>query len=136
MLFDWLFKKYSYENTRQYKRLPVSWPVKYDPSAPKTSVLLLLTKNISAGGLALFSKEMFPVGSLLQLEILVPPLQKTIRATGRVLRCVRVKGGEFELGVQFEEIDPNEQVLLNQEIETFYSDKTTALHSKWWRKLP
>ncbi len=136
MLFDWLFKKYSYENTRQYKRLPADWPVKYGSSAPKTGVVLLSTKDISAGGVALFSHEMVPVGSLIHLEILVPPLQKTIRATGKILRCVRVKSGEFELGVQFEEIDPNEQVLLNQEIETFYRDKTTALHRRWWRKLP
>src|SRR5688572_21219692 len=93
---------------------------------------LLNTKDISAGGVSMISQKMVPSGAALEMEILIPPINKSIKAVGKVLRCIEKRKGEFELGVQFEEIDPEEQVLLDQAIETFYKSKETAPHRQRW----
>ena len=135
-IFDRWFKRYSYDNTRRYKRLPAAWPVKYMVVPLAEGPYLLNTKDISAGGVSMISQKMMTPGAMLEMEILITPIKKTIKAVGKILRCIEKRKGEFELGVQFEEIDPEEQVLLDQAIETFYRSKDSApRRERWWRKL-
>ncbi|MCM8794481.1 MAG: PilZ domain-containing protein [Candidatus Omnitrophica bacterium] len=140
MLFNrfldrWI-RGYSYENTRQYPRLPASWPVKCKSETMKNAPQLTTTKDISAGGVAVRVSEPLATGSRIRLEILVLPLNRTIEATGRVLRCAPIKGGGFEAGVLFVEIDPQEKEALKKAIEEFYGSRLPSSKRRWWRRLP
>ncbi len=135
-MFDRLFKKYKYENTRRYPRLPASWPIKCEPATPSDGKMVTQTNDISAGGVAITVRKMLPVGTRLQLEIHIPPLDRSLRATGRVVRCSEGRGGGFELGVRFDQIDLKDQGALREAIESFYGPEGLSHQRKsWWRKF-
>ena len=127
---------YRYENTRQYLRIPASWPIKCVPQSPGESLNVAATRDVGAGGCAFYSQQCIPVGSQIHLEILVPPLNRSILANGRVVRCMAVRGGGFDLGIQFLRIDPKDQAELNDSIERLSTRGRRARHERsWWRKL-
>ena len=52
MLFDRWFKKgYQYPDTRQFARLPTSWPIKCSPEAQEGGQQVTQTQDISASGM-------------------------------------------------------------------------------------
>ena len=135
MLFNW-FKKYKYENTRRYVRLPASWPIKCVPKALSETREVTRTRDISAGGVAISVKQMVPVGSPIQMEIHIPPLDRSIVAEGQVIRCSAAQGGGFELGIRFINIDPKDRLLLNETIEEIHGPAGRARqNATWWRKF-
>ena len=89
---------------------------------PKTGkVQRALTKNISAGGLALITEAVLPPGTPLELEIRLPdratPLTLTAevvwsRSTGVATK--RYEPPPAETGVRFVHIHPQDQTLLIQ----------------------
>jgi c-di-GMP-binding flagellar brake protein YcgR len=58
------------------------------------------TLDISMGGMFARTKRILPIGSMVSVEIALPPTGQTIRASARV---VRVVGNEF-MGFQIESI--------------------------------
>jgi hypothetical protein len=80
---------------------------------------------------------MIPVGGRLQVEIHIPPLERSVRAEGQVVRCRPNRSGGFDLGIRFDRIDASDQALLNEAIEKFYSPRQRSRqHSgSWWRRL-
>ena len=136
-LLDRWLKRYRYDNTRRYKRLPAVWPVKFTVIFCAENPDSVRMKNISAGGVALVSKKGLPMETCLRLEILVVPAQRTIQAVGKVVRSAPQKGAGFELGISFVEIDPKDRALLNEAIDRFYLDENSPSPRKsWWRKIP
>ncbi len=134
-MFHHLFKGYKYENTRQYLRLPASWPIRCEVE-PGNQPKIASTKDVSAGGVAMVVQQMIPVGSRLHIEISVPPINRSIAAKAQVIRCVPGRGGHFELGIRFLEINSKDQADLNGAIEKFYSPNERARQQKtWWRKI-
>lgn len=132
-------KGYRYDNTRRFVRLPASWPIKYQPETETPPAQQVThTADVSAGGVALSVREMMPVGSRIQLEVHVPPLDRSIRASGQVVRCVPSRRGGFEIGIQFDQIDKTDQVILDEAISRFYSPRQRDQHrgGAWWRNLP
>jgi len=130
-------QRYKYQNTRQYLRLPISWPVKCEPTTQQAQEgrHVTATQDVSAGGMRMVVREEVPVDSEVILEIHVPPLERTIQAVGKVLRCQPSRRG-FELGVRFERIDPRDQVALNEAVEQFYSPRKRVRHQQsWWRRI-
>lgn len=112
------------QNARTYRRLPAPWPIKcesLEPAGTGQSLVATSAANVSAGGVALTSQQVFPVGTRVRIEILVPPIHRTIRAQGVVLRCAPSREGKScELGIQFDQIDPPDRIALNEAIERFY----------------
>lgn len=136
-LFDRWTKRYKYENTRQYLRLPTTWPVKCEPQTLQDNKFLYRTKDISAGGVSLHVQEMIPAGTLLQLEIHVPPLGRSVSARGQVVRCLPGRRTGFDLGIRFLEIDPKDRRALNDAVEQLLPPGQKAAQKRpWWRKLP
>lgn len=137
-MFEWLRgKRYKYENTRQYLRIPASWPIKWEEERTQAEMpRLTSTKDVSAGGVRVEVREMIPVGSRIRVEVHVPPLQRSIGAQAQVVRCLLVKGGSFELGIRFVQIDPQDQAALNEAIRRFTNPQEIAKQEKrsWWRK--
>lgn len=137
-MFEWFKgKRYKYENTRQYLRIPVSWPVKLEAaSAPAGNPQLASTKDVSAGGIKVETRQMVPVGSRIQVEVYVAPLQRAIAAQAQVVRCLMIKEGGFELGIRFLEIDAADRKTLGEAIEKSVPPRWRKSRNKsWWRKV-
>jgi len=130
-------KGYKYGNTRRYLRLPAAWPIKCESPADGAGRQVTHTADVSAGGVSVTVREMIPVGGHVQLEIHIPPLDRSIQAQGKVVRCLPARGGGFSLGLQFEQIAPEDQQALREAIDRFYSPKQRARQegAAWWRKL-
>jgi c-di-GMP-binding flagellar brake protein YcgR len=87
--------------------------------------------DISGGGLLLNSQREFQLGTLLKLEIRVPgwgkhqarfgPVQdadlRPLVAVGQVVRVERLDSGDYELGVKFLNVYPDDQAALLKFIE-------------------
>ena len=137
-MFSFWRKKYRYDNTRRYIRLPVSWPVKCESQGapPVAGVAVGTTYDVSAGGVAVPVREKIPVGGLVRIEIYVPPLNRSLSVQGRVIRCSSQRGGGFELGVHFIQMDPKDRIALNEAIEAFYGpDHPARQRTTWWRRF-
>lgn len=130
-------KEYKYANTRRFIRLPAAWPIKCEPQTKEDGRHVTHTANVSAGGVALLSREMIPVGSRIRLEIHILPADRSILAEGKVVRCLPVRGGGFDLGIQFDQISPEDQKALNDAVEGSMPPRQRARQKEaaWWRKI-
>ena len=130
-------KGYKYDNTRRFVRLPASWPIRYETPVEGGGRQVTHTADVSAGGVALSVREMLPVGSQIKLEVHVPPLNRAVQAVGQVVRCLPGRKGGYELGIQFTQIDPQDQSLLDDAIERFYSprQRDRQRSGAWWRNF-
>ena len=138
-MWGWLriwSKGYSYENTRQYLRLPAAWPIKYEPKQVPAGHYVTETQDISAGGVRVQSREMLPIGTQIHIEVHVPVLNRNVSAEGQVVRCLPARGGGFELGIRFLHIEPQDRAALGEAVEQFLTPRQRGTHKRtWWRKL-
>ena len=118
---------------RTYRRLPMGATVGFQElsfsSVPEPTASVYA--DISAGGLLITSPRAFPLGALLRLEIRVPgwgrhqggfgPAHdqdlRPLVAVGEVVRTETLGEGEFELGVKFLNVYPDDQVALRKFID-------------------
>lgn len=128
-----LFMKYKYQNTRRYLRLPAPWPIKCEPKTEANGKHVMRAEDVGAGGVRIVLGQELPAGSRLHLEIHVPPLNRSIRAEGKVVRCLPKERG-FELGIRFERIDPRDQAALNEAVERFFSPRQRIRQHRAWRR--
>jgi c-di-GMP-binding flagellar brake protein YcgR len=118
---------------RTYRRIPMGATVGFQELSfstapePATSVYA----DISAGGLLLSSAKALPLGTLLKLEIKVPGWGKhqgkfgpahdqdlrPLVAVGQIVRIETLEEGDFELGVKFLNVYPDDQEALRKFIE-------------------
>lgn len=135
MAFNW-FNRYRYANTRQFPRLPASWPIRYEVRAAAKNRQVAATKDVSAGGVGMWVQEMIPVGSIVQMEIHILPLKRSIEAQAQVVRCRPLKEGHFDLGIKFLVINPQDQADLADAVHRSLSPRRRARHQgNWWRKV-
>ncbi|MDR3673790.1 MAG: PilZ domain-containing protein [Holophaga sp.] len=118
---------------RHFRRIPMGATVGFQELSfsttpePATSVY----GDISAGGLLLSSARSFPLGTLLKLELRVPGWGKhqghfgpasdqdlrPLVAVGQVVRIETLDAGDFELGVKFLNVYPDDQEALRKFVE-------------------
>ena len=136
-MFHHFFKRYKYENTRQYLRLPAIWLVKCTVLSASNGQSLDSTRNVSAGGVSLVSQERVPVGSHLKIDLHVPPLNRSLSTNTVVVRCLPRKDGRFDLGLRFLDLSEKDRADLDQAISHSVPSRHKALQQKsWWRKIP
>lgn len=76
-----------------------------------------LTRDISMGGVRLMTAATLQVGSRVRLEITLGRSKKRIRAVAEVRWVRDVYGGEvFEAGLQFVDLDPDDEFALMDHI--------------------
>ena len=82
-------------------------------AAAERTIHNALTKDISAGGVRVFTNRPLPVDTLLRIEIVFSSLRRLVRAMG-VVRWTRSLYGEemFECGIEFTQISPEDKMLL------------------------
>ena len=106
------------QNSRKYKRLRAQFLVKCRLAGGQEDPFVSNLKDLGAGGVRFWSDVHFPEGTILQLSMLVPPLDREIRTLGRVLRTRKARHGNvFYVAVGFVEITPSDQEALNIWIE-------------------
>jgi c-di-GMP-binding flagellar brake protein YcgR len=120
-------KKYSAANSRRFKRLKADYLVKYKipgfPGDPYVSNI----KDISAGGLRFWSDKGLPEKSLVQISVLLPPMDREIKALGRLVRVRPARRGFFDyVAVSFIELSQDDQNAINDFIE--HISVTEAAH--------
>ena len=118
---------------RNFRRIPMGATVGFQELTfahtpePATSVY----GDISAGGLLVSSARSFPLGTLLKLELRVPGWGKfqgkfgpahdqdlrPLVAVGQVVRIETLDAGDFELGVKFLNVYPDDQEALRKFID-------------------
>lgn len=136
--FLWGRKGYKYDNTRRWIRLPAAWPVKCQFQSQESVQRVTETLDVGAGGVAMTVSKKVPIGTQVQIEIHVPPLNRPIRVEGKVVRCSPAAQDVYELGIRFTRIDPADQQALDEGIKKFYSprEKSRQQTGIWWRRLP
>lgn len=111
-------KKYKAINSRKYKRLRADYLMKYQPLNSQEPPVIANLKDISAGGLRFWSSTLVPEGVHLRLSVLIPPLDRTVEAVGRVQRVrAAVKSRAYYISVGFVELDSEDQKAINQFVE-------------------
>lgn len=81
-------------------------------------------KDIGAGGVCLRAHERFPLLSILQLKINFPSLRDPVFTLAKVVWIKHIKKNkDYEVGLQFVEIDDLVQTLVNKRLK-FVQDKT------------
>jgi c-di-GMP-binding flagellar brake protein YcgR len=118
---------------RHFRRMPMGATVGFQELTfstlpePATSVYA----DISVGGLLLSSPKSIPLGTLLKLELRVPGWGKhqgrfgpahdqdlrPLVAVGQVVRIETLDAGDYELGVKFLNVYPDDQEALRKFIE-------------------
>lgn len=80
-------KKYKVQNTRRYKRMRAGgYLVKYNVAGTQEQPVVTHLKDLSAGGLKFWTERYLAEGTLLNVSFLVPALDLTVNALGRVVR--------------------------------------------------
>ena len=106
---------------RKYARINVHHNLKYKVSSRNIGNISF-ARNLSAGGVLLYSKNQIFVGEEVELEILSLAHSRSIRVKGKVVRVRKLeKIGYFEVGVEFLEINPEERDFINKKILQVHS---------------
>jgi hypothetical protein len=126
---------YEYENTRQHVRLRAPWPVKCEPRSPGAGSYVTTAQDVGAGGIGVILPVALPLGSRLNVELHVTPLDRTIRVEAEVASARPQRGG-FYLGIRFIQPDPPLQQVLRETIDQFFPPRKQRRHQgSWWRKI-
>ena len=112
------------QERRQYRRIPLEASLSFQElsfhkgEAPASSSY----RDVSAGGRLLDSPRAYPLGALLKLELRVPgwgryqnhfgPVQEAevrpLVALGMVVRVEQMDAGDYELGIKFQNVYPDD----------------------------
>lgn len=125
---------------RQYQRVPLGAAVSFQElrfqgaDAPAEAAY----RDVSGGGLLLASTREVPLGTLLKLEVKVPgwtpdpsgfgpakdrPLGRPLVAVGQVVRLEQLDAGEFELGIKFLNVYPDDWAALLNFLEAAAAER-------------
>ena len=110
---------------RQFRRMPMEAEVVFQELSFENEAQLIQAKykDVSGGGMLLSSVQEIPLGTLLKLEVRLPGWgkhhgisfepshsleQRPLVAVGQVTRIEVLDDGEFELGVKFLNVYPDD----------------------------
>lgn len=118
---------------RQYKRIPMGAEVGFQELSFSKIMAIAnsIYKNMSGGGLLLTSSREYCIGTLLKLELSIPGWGKhqsgfgptsdrdgrPLVAIGQVVRVEEMDNGEYELGIKFLNVYPDDLDALLKFIE-------------------
>ena len=129
-----MLRTYSYENTRQFKRMNSYYLVRYKTvgGADPDRNVLASTRNISAGGILLRTYDEVKPKASLEIEMYMPNIGKTVRVLGEVVRALKVPGTDsYEIGICFKKIEEDVKQSIDsyiREIEDIYLERGWIEH--------
>jgi c-di-GMP-binding flagellar brake protein YcgR len=116
------------ENKREYRRLDVSINVEYDISTHQVWVESE-SKNISAGGICLLTRQSIKPGTYIKLKFKMPDTAQYVQVTGEIMwnqKYIINNEEYYDNGIKFVAINDRDRELIGKYIEgaTFNSDYT------------
>jgi c-di-GMP-binding flagellar brake protein YcgR len=106
---------FSLQEKRQFPRIQIHAPIRYQIRG-EANFENLICDNISIGGARLISDKIIPPATILMLEIQL--LSRTFKAIGKIAwACNLTHSYRAQLGIQFIEVDPNQEKFLTDFIE-------------------
>ncbi len=112
------------QERRQYRRIPLEASLSFQELSfhKGADAATSSYRDVSAGGLLLDSPRAYPLGALLKLELRVPgwgryqnhfgPVQEAevrpLVALGMVVRVEQLDAGDYELGIKFQNVYPDD----------------------------
>lgn len=122
------FKKKSYPmmNSRRYPRLKTNYLLRYVPIEGNMQEVTYVatTKDLSTGGIRFYSPRFIEEGTLLKIQLLVPPIDQSISAFARVSRVHTIRRhSQYEVSLSYVEIDKKDYDLLSRFITSCLEKK-------------
>jgi hypothetical protein len=104
---------------RKYSRINKNFVLSYSTQAdPDKKIEITQLKNISRGGMCFITARSFAPDTALSIELKTPFISETTCLQGRVLKShEKAKGLLYETRLQFTELSPHGQFLLDKLIE-------------------
>lgn len=123
-------KKVKTKDQRQHKRLNAIYLVKYVTGRPNEPPKIRNIRDVSAGGVKFISDHELEAGSVIRVNVLVPPLVRSFSAQAKVLRVNRAhkKNLVYSVAVQFINISEEDKVVLNNFVESIMRRLEGELH--------
>lgn len=125
------------QERRQFRRIPLGASVTFQELSfhKGAEPEMAQYKDVSGGGLLLSSPHAVPLGTLLKMEVKVPgwgwhqqsfgsPSEHDTRplvALGTVVRVEQMDAGDYELGVKFQNVYPDDLAALKRFLEALAS---------------
>ncbi|HTL46500.1 MAG TPA: PilZ domain-containing protein [Verrucomicrobiae bacterium] len=125
---DLFAPKYRASNSRRAIRMKASYLARYMVihGGVESEIRTANTKDISATGVRLIVSERIAPGEMVRLQLLLPPIEKTIAAFGRITRVEDAPHGLSYMSVSFVEINEVDQVIL----DTFLRERFKSRESQ------
>ncbi len=102
------------QEQRQFPRVPQPFEAKYHRLGELTQGWSTArTMNLSAGGIRFRSEESFEPGTLLEVQLQLPSETQLLMLQGRVIWCQAQASGVAEVGVEFLNLTPQQQVQID-----------------------
>ncbi len=117
-------KKAKAENSRREKRFQAHYLLKYKVQGSEAEPFITNIRDLSSGGLRFWAEKFLPEGTLLQLDFLLPALEREIHAEGCIVRVRQAENsGIFYVAVRFSRISAEDQKALGEWIEKLSQDR-------------
>ena len=122
-------QKQPFKERRKYVRLEASVEVQYTVIG-KPGTIEVFSKNISAGGLCITTKEEMVADTPLQIEIKIPDLKDHIRALARVIWQKKCEGtaeglqAYYDTGIEFTGISDFDRFNINRYVMNHMEPRT------------
>ncbi len=94
------------EERRRFIRIDKGIDFSYKIRASQDLMEKAVTKNISPGGIRALVNKAVKKGTWLELRLYLPTLKDPIPCTTKVIWTADEKEGRIDVGIKFEEIDP------------------------------
>jgi len=115
-------------NARSHKRLRAAFLVKYETGRLGESPRITNIRDLSAGGLRFFTRELLEESSRIKLQVLVPSLERSLTAQAKILRVRRAnRNFVYSVAVQFADLKPGDREDLAKFIETLDQNPETRI---------
>jgi hypothetical protein len=114
------------DEQRREPRVARAFMVRYRALSPESQAWLLSPlRDLSQGGVRFVSERAFEVGTLLELQLVLPTAPAPMAARGRVTWSKPGPMALPELGVTFEGLDPQTQQALQGAVKHFLERGTS-----------
>lgn len=95
-------------------------------------------RNISGNGILFKTNKEMSVSAILELEIAFPSLSNPIKTLARVVRVVRTKSGDYEIGAYYLKIEEGERNELIRRIDSILREMKERESiwkrmERWWK---
>lgn len=121
-------KKNKYENMRRHKRMQADYLMLYKPkdSSDDREPFIANIKDLSASGCRFLTEHFFVEGTDLDISISIPPLNRSIQCTARVMRIRQSERVLYYVGVRFLDLPKRDEEDLELFVEGLAKNKKSS----------